>query len=634
MVHPKYTNRLFRISLPIILPVLKRNRARLCILLSISILLGFLPTIKSGIESNFLTEADDILFHDTPDTSRSMAFSSILHHRFDPEAEDSGFFESMPDLFTNGFQLWHILLIYPLAILITFLFEYVTERLKTYLSQNIFITIREAGFKKALCTLPYEMPKVFNVSGNIASSIQMGAGNISAVYNFIVSAIQYVLLLATSCIVLFTTAWIFGVFFLVVLALQVLLSIRRANKLKGDRNKLDLDRNNLAAHTTAFLSKKEIILAFEQEERYNQKMTRLTRDFAKLVRSLDIRNFLYNNSSRIINEIERFLIPLAVLIFVMCIDRSATIGIGGMFFLIVLYSRLSAPILGLLSQYDSLKENEAVSNSLLDLLAVSNQVLTTPKLKAPVEEESAVIFNHVSFGYDRKSESLKNCSFRIPKNKTTIILGPSGSGKSSIAKIILGFWRITEGEVFFMGQPLSSYTDKEIRMFSSYISQGDYIVEDTIRDNLNWGWNNSVITDDMMMVALFKVKLVDHINEISILDKYTRDLSGGEQQRLSLARVVLDNSPMLILDEPLTGVDVYTIRDILPSFREILKYQNRTVILISHKLSFVNSADYVILLGSEGNVVEEGRPEDLIRDENSILHDLYRVAMKELSLNE
>lgn len=598
-----------------------------------SILLGFLPTIKSGIESNFLIEADNILQMDSPNGDGQTGFSAILHHTFgNDDVRYSDFFEGLPNYFTNGFRLWHVLVIYALAMVITFLSEYLTERLKTRFGRNIFIDIRDTAFQNALNTPPYSMPKVLNVSGNIASAIQQGAWNITAVYNLITSAVQYLLLLITSIIVLFSIAWIFGVFFILILTVQMLLSRHRAKSLNQDRIQLDKDRNNLAAHTTAFLSKKEIIMAFEQEDRFNQKMSKLTSDFGSLVRSLEIRGFLYNSAARIINEAERFLIPLVVLVFVICIDQNAMINIGGMFFLILLYSRLSAPILGLLTQYDVLKENEAVSRSILELLELPKRSKPALVLSNRERAENAVIFKNVSFRYDAQNECLRSCSFTIPANKTTIILGPSGSGKSSIAKIILGFWKVTEGEVFFMGQPLSSYSDKEIRMFSSYISQGDYIVEDTIRDNLNWGLNTHIISDDMMMEALVKVRLVGDISQTQILDQYTRELSGGEQQRLSLARVVLDNSPVLILDEPLTGVDVYTIRDILPSFQEILKYQSRTVILISHKLSFVNSADYLIVLGNEGNVVEEGTPQELLKKEDSVFRNLYDVAVKELSL--
>jgi ABC-type multidrug transport system fused ATPase/permease subunit len=627
----KYTNRLIRVTLPIVLPIAKRYKSKLFLLLLFSVILGFLPSIKSGIESNFLNEANNIITPGNSDTIRSISFSSVFNHRFN-EKKESGFFDNLPNYFTNGYSLWTVVLIYLFAIVITIMIEYSTEKVKTFIGRDIFVAIREASFKKVLNTNPSDMPKILNSSGNFSSSIQIGTGNISRVYKFIASFFQYLFLLVTSLVVLFTKAWLFGMLFILVLSVQVLLSLRRARKLKSDRNELEKSRNNLIGQTEDIISKKEIILAFEQGERYNSNITKLSFGYGELSRRLDLRDFIYISISKIINEIERFLIPLLALLFIVFFDSTEIKNVGGIFFLITLYIRLGNPILSILSQYDSLRENEAISNSLLDLLEISNDEKKASADKSIKEiNDAAIAFENVTFSYDNTKEVLKDCSFTIPKNQTTIILGPSGCGKSSIAKIILGFWPISKGEVFLMGQRLTSYSDKEIRLFSSYISQGNYIVEDTIRDNLNWGMNSAQITDEMMMQALLDVKLVNQAEDSSILDRYSKDLSGGEQQRLSLARIILDNSPLLILDEPLTGVDVYTIKDIIPTFKKILQYQNRTVILISHKLSFVNSADYLILLNKEGEIIEKGTPEDLFLIKTSVFFNLYDVAIKELS---
>ena len=246
--------------------------------------------------------------------------------------------------------------------------------------------------------------------------------------------------------------------------------------------------------------------------------------------------------------------------------------------------------------------------------------------------EDAVVFENVAFSYNNEKTVLSNCSFTIPKNKTTIILGPSGCGKSSIAKIVLGFWRIKKGSVTLMGQPLTSYSDQEIRLFTSYIPQGDYIVDDTICDNLNWGMTQSAITNEDMLEALFNVKILNDKSDVSFLGKYAKELSGGEQQRLSLARILIDESELLILDEPLTGVDVYTIKDIMPTFKKVLKHRDRTVILISHKLSFVNCAGNVILFDKTGNIIETGSPKDLFDNKTSTFYKLYESAMKELTI--
>ena len=287
-------------------------------------------------------------------------------------------------------------------------------------------------------------------------------------------------------------------------------------------------------------------------------------------------------------------------------------------------------------QYDELKSKEAVTASLITLLAkpVDEGKQHTFPTEIP-EMPAAITFSDVEFHYKPQKEVLKKVSFSIPMNETTIILGPSGCGKSSIAKILLGFWPIQKGSIQLMGKPLQSYTDDEIRMFSSYISQGDFITEETVRENLSWGTSTSgTMTDEMMMDALLKVCLVESKEQTDVLDALAKSLSGGEQQRLSLARVILDDAPLLILDEPLTGVDVYTIKDIMPHFKEVLKSKKRTVILISHKLSFVNSAAHLILLSSDGEIVEQGSPKELLNQPNSKFNEIYLAAKNELILDK
>jgi ATP-binding cassette subfamily C protein len=628
----KYTGRLIRVTFPIVIPVLRKYRAQLIILLLLSVILGFLPTIKSGIESNFLNEANRIIEPNGLDTTQKKNFDSIFNHEFARQtSNDGGFFDNLPNYFTNGNKVWNVILIYLFAILITFLFEYITQIFKTLIGKDIFVAIREQSFKKALNSNPSSLPKMFNLSGNISSSIQIGTGNITEVYNFIAGAFQYLFLLTTSLLVLFSKAWLFGILFILVLSLQVVISIKRAKRLKSDRNKLEKSRNNLIAQTEDIVSKKEIILAFDQGDKYSGKITLLSELYGGLSRRLDLRGFIYSSISKIINEVERLLIPLFALVFIIFFQRNSITNVGGIFFLITLYSRLSYPILALLSQFDSLKEKEAISNSLLDLLEIPNDKIVRAKKNASNLSNDAVIFKEVYFSYNGDKNILSDCSFTIPKNQTTIILGPSGSGKSTIAKIILGYWPVRNGEITLMDQDINSYTDKEIRLLSSYISQGDYIVEDTIRDNLNWAPAGESISDESMMQALHAVKLTKDLGDLSFLDKHAKDLSGGEQQRLSLARIILDNSPLLILDEPLTGVDVYTIKDIMPSFKKILSRQDHTVVLISHKLSFANSADNIILLNDEGSVIESGSLEDLFKNQNSVFSRLYNVAIKEFS---
>lgn len=621
----KYTKGLFCVTRPVIAPVIRANKSKLVWLFLFSALLGFIPSVKSGIESYFLNESNTLISQGS-----SLTPHGVFGHIFNIPPE-SGFPENLPGYIINGQTLLSVVFIYLTAIAVTFFFEYRAEKIKAGLNKQIFVAIREDAFTKALNTNPGDMPKLPNAAGNLTSSIQSGTNNISLVYNLLADTAQYLVLLVVSLWVLFEKAWPFGFIFIFTLSLQGWVSAVRAKNLKEERKELEKERDKLSAQTTDIIDKKEIILAFEQEKKYTSHITGLAGKYGELTRSLDFKGFVYSNISKVINEFERFLIPFFALLFILYFDRQAITSIGGIFFLITLYSRLSAPVLSILSQYNVLKEKEDTSNSLLELLKIKdNDSAMEPKNVAA--DDSAVSFSNVSFRYNESKPVFTGFTLKLPKNKTTIILGPSGCGKSSLAKIILGFWPIGSGEVTLMGQPLHSWSESRIRLFTSYISQGDYIVDDTVRDNLNWGNTERRIPDEDIMKALDTVCLVEdkNLQKVSVLDTRAKDLSGGGQQRLSLARILLDDAPLLILDEPLTGVDVFTIRDIMPKFRELLRQPGRTVILISHKLSFVNCADYLVLLDKEGKITEQGEPKQLLGNTKSKFYELYQAAREEL----
>ena len=626
----RFIVRIFRNTYSEVKPIVKANRALIFWLIIISIILGSLPTLKSALESRFLSEANNMIGNNGNEKPKTI--HQIFFHKFPERGGGEDMVDRINSWLTSNNYLWCILLIYAAATTLTFVFEYLAERIKRGLEKNVFINVRTKALEKALLLNPSDMPKELNATGSFGNAIQIGTGNITDVYSFFADAAQYFFLFVTSIYVLMNISPMFGIFFLLILATQVIISIIRANVLKGQRNDQDKQRNHLLAVSNEIIDKKEIILAFEQEENFIERIKSMTTKFMELTRVLAIRDFLYANTSKLISDIERFVIPLLALIFFVKYHLTSINDLGGIIFLLNLYIRLSVPVLNLMRQYDSVSEKEAISNAFLSLLEMNNNKVRLAKKAELSGDYPAIRFAEVSFSYydaDKKIRKVfSELSFDIPDHQTTVILGPSGCGKSTIAKLILSFYKPDSGNLLMMGQDFNTYTDREIREFSSYLSQRDFIVEDTVRDNLNWGVNGEIIEDARLIDALRQVKL----EKADILDLFAKDLSGGEQQRLSLARIILDKSPILILDEPLTGLDVYTMADIYPAFIDVLKSQNRAVVLISHKLSFINCADNVIMLTGDGKIAEQGPPKDLIKNPGSALSVLFDAALKELSL--
>jgi ATP-binding cassette subfamily C protein CydC len=153
-----------------------------------------------------------------------------------------------------------------------------------------------------------------------------------------------------------------------------------------------------------------------------------------------------------------------------------------------------------------------------------------------------------------------------------------------------------------------------------------------VRQNLNWTADGSDVSDADMIKVLGMVELYSGTEGENILNKQAKDLSGGQQQRLSLARMLLDDSPIIILDEPMTGVDVYTIKKILPHLEKKIKDSKRTFIIISHKLLFAKYADQIILFDENCKLREVGEPEALVKNTESVFYSLIEESKRQLEI--
>jgi ABC-type multidrug transport system fused ATPase/permease subunit len=227
----------------------------------------------------------------------------------------------------------------------------------------------------------------------------------------------------------------------------------------------------------------------------------------------------------------------------------------------------------------------------------------------------------VSFAYETKPDELvlENCSFRVPSRQVTLIVGRSGSGKTTIARLLLGFLKPASGAIDVLGSELESWTGPGLRGQMSYVSQGDHVIDDSVGNNFFAG-------EDVDATRMRET--LSRVGVRADLDSSATELSIGEKQRLSVARMLVDTSEIVIMDEPLSGVDVFTFRELLPHLLEFL-HGERTVLMVSHRLAFAAHADHVVVLGDHGSVVEEGAPAELVR-RGGHFAALYEAARVEI----
>lgn len=236
---------------------------------------------------------------------------------------------------------------------------------------------------------------------------------------------------------------------------------------------------------------------------------------------------------------------------------------------------------------------------------------------------SEIRFENVSFSYG-DNQVLHNISTVIEQGKCTAIIGPSGSGKTTFCQLISRFWETEEGTVKIGGADIRHIKMMELNSQISRVFQRVYLFEDTILNNIRFGKPEAALEE---VRAAAKAARCDEFI-MSLPDGYDtkieeggNNFSGGEKQRISIARAILKDAPIVILDEATSALDPENERDILEAIRELTK--NKTVIMIAHRMNTLQEADHIIAL-ENGRIKQEGTPEQLLKEEG-----IYKRFMQE-----
>lgn len=219
-------------------------------------------------------------------------------------------------------------------------------------------------------------------------------------------------------------------------------------------------------------------------------------------------------------------------------------------------------------------------------------------------------FRNVTFGYNPERLILNNCSFVIPKGCKTGIVGPSGSGKSTILKLIFRFYDPIKGDIFIDGINIKDLDVDNLRRNIGVVPQDSPLFNDTIHENLKFGNVNA--TDDQIKKAVENAQMTSFVNKLpnglnTVVGERGLMISGGEKQRLAIARVLLKDTPIMFFDEATSALDTYTEQSLLGTIKSSLSSINeqKTSVFIAHRLRTILDSDKIIVL-ENGRVVDEG----------------------------
>jgi len=409
--------------------------------------------------------------------------------------------------------------------------------------------------------------------------------------------------------VLLVLAMVAGYLFYTVRASEWRIGIRR------ELNESDRDANSKAVDS---LLNYETVKYFGNEDmearRYDSSMARYEKASVRTYYSLAVLN---------IGQAAIFTLGLTV-----CMLWSAQAivagkqSLGDLVLINTLLTQLYVPLNFMGMVYREIKQGMVDLEMMFGLLDKNPEIKDKPGAKPLVVTKGAIRFDKVSFHYDPDRPILKNVSFDVPPGKMVAIVGPSGAGKSTLSRILFRFYDVSSGRVLIDGQDISEVTQASLRAAIGVVPQDTVLFNDSILYNIRYGRISA--TDDEVKEAAHMAQIDGFIESLpqgfdTQVGERGLKLSGGEKQRVAIARTILKGPPILMLDEATSALDSHTEREIQDALDKVAA--SRTSLVIAHRLSTIVHADSIIVL-EKGVIVEQGTHAELM-DKNGLYASMW-----------
>ncbi|HRK63071.1 MAG TPA: ABC transporter ATP-binding protein/permease [Terricaulis sp.] len=352
----------------------------------------------------------------------------------------------------------------------------------------------------------------------------------------------------------------------------------------------------------------ETVKSFAAEERESARYDKALAQYAEAaVRS--------NTSLVLLNVLQNLVMNVGLVAMVLAagfLVARGPMGPGDITAVILIMTNLYAPLNILGFAYREIKQTSIDMEKMFTLLDEAPDVADAPHAVALTPKGGEVAFDKVSFAHEGRDRGLEDVSFVAPAGKTTAIVGPSGAGKSTVLKLLFRFYDPSAGKVLIDGQSLRDVTQSSLRQALGLVPQDVVLFNDTIRYNIAYGRPEA--TQRELEDAARRAQLLHFIESLpqgwdTRVGERGLKLSGGEKQRVGIARVVLKDPAILILDEATSSLDSGTEAEVQEALEEASR--GRTTIVVAHRLSTIANADQIVVL-DEGRVVERGTHAALI----------------------
>ena len=478
------------------------------------------------------------------------------------------------------------------------------------------------------------MPHAFFTSekqGDIITRMNTDISGVSSVISGTLSSIvSNVATVVTTLVALFTMSWQLAIVGIVVIPLLILptrsVGKKRYELLTASQAKND-EMNQLINETLS-VSGSLLVKLFTREKREYERFVDVNEEVTQLALKEQNSGRWFRVVMGMFTQLGPLLIYFAGGYFI--ISRAdPALTVGTITATVSLINRLYRPVESLLNVHVDFTRSLALFTRIFEYFDMPNPIQSPENGQKPDVTDADIVYEHVAFSYDPEKTLLRDIDFTVPGGKMYAIVGPSGSGKSTVVNLIPRLYDVLGGRVTVAGVDVRDFDLSYLREQIGVVTQDSYLFNGTIRENLLYAKENA--TQEELDAACYIANLSDFIAEQpdgyeTVVGNRGLKLSGGEKQRLSIARVILKDPKILILDEATSALDSITENAIQEALEALM--DGRTSIVIAHRLSTILKADRILVV-KDGVIAESGTHEELL-EKGGTYRELYETQFRKI----
>ena len=478
------------------------------------------------------------------------------------------------------------------------------------------------------------MPHAFFTSekqGDIITRMNTDISGVSSVISgTLASIVSNIATVVTTLVALLTMSWKLAIVGIVVIPLLILptksVGKKRYQILTDAQAKQD-EMNQLINETLS-VSGSLLVKLFTREEREYERFVAVNNE----VTQLSLREQNSGRWFRVMMGMFTQLGPLLIYFaggWFIITNADPTLTVGTVTATVSLINRLYRPVESLLNIHVDFTRSLALFTRIFDYFDMPNPIRSPENGQKPDVTDADIVYEHVAFSYDPAKPLLTDIDFTVPGGKMYAIVGPSGSGKSTVVNLIPRLYDVVDGRVTVAGVDVRDFDLEYLRQQIGVVTQDSYLFNGTILENLLYAKENA--TAEEIEAACYIARLSEFIAAQpdglnTMVGNRGLKLSGGEKQRLSIARVILKDPKILILDEATSALDSITENAIQEALEALM--EGRTSIVIAHRLSTILKADRILVV-KDGVIAESGTHEELL-EKDGVYRELYETQFRQI----